>query len=61
MKAIREHIVRMAKDNARWGYARIQGELRKLGHAVAPSTIATTLKNAGVPPSPSGRLRGARS
>ena len=52
MKAIREHIVRLAKDNARWGYARIQGELRKLGHEVAPSTIATTLKNAGVPPSP---------
>jgi transposase InsO family protein len=52
MKAIREHIVRMAKENARWGYARIQGELRKLGHEVAPSTIATTLKNAGVPPSP---------
>jgi hypothetical protein len=32
MKAIRELIVRMAKDNARWGFARIQGELRKIGH-----------------------------
>jgi hypothetical protein len=39
MKSIREHIVRMAKENARWGYARIQGELRKLGHEVARSTI----------------------
>jgi len=52
MKAIREHIVRMANDNARWGYARIQGELRKLGHEVTPSTIAKALKDAGVPPSP---------
>ena len=51
MKAIREHIVRMAKDNARWGYARIQGELRKLGHKVARSTIAKTLQDHGVPPS----------
>jgi transposase InsO family protein len=52
MKAIREHIVRMAKDNAGWGYARIQGELRKLGHEVARTTVAKTLKDNGVPPSP---------
>jgi len=55
MKAIREHIVRMAKENARWGYARIHGELRKLGHEVAPSTIADALKRAGIPPSPQRR------
>ena len=52
MKTIREHIVRMARENARWGYARIQGELKKLGHQVARSTIAKALKDAGVPPSP---------
>lgn len=52
MKALRELIVRLAKDNARWGYVRIRGELRKLGHTAAPSTIAKTLKDAGVPPSP---------
>ena len=52
IKAIRDHIVRMAKDNARWGYVRIQGELKKLGHEVAASTIADTLKRAGIPPSP---------
>jgi putative transposase len=53
MQGIREQIVRMAKENAGWGYARIQGEIRKLGHEVALSTIAKALKDAGVPPSPS--------
>ncbi len=42
----------MARENASWGYCRIQGEMKKLGHSVARSTIATALKDAGVPPSP---------
>ena len=52
MKRIRELIVRMATDNASWGYCRIQGELKKLDHRVASSTIAKTLKDNGIPPSP---------
>ncbi len=52
MKAIRELIVGMAETNPSWGYCRIQGELKKLGHSVARSTIAKTLKEHGVPPSP---------
>ena len=52
MKAIRELILRLAKGNPTWGYLRIQGELKKLGHRVARTTIANTLKDAGVPPSP---------
>ena len=35
MKSIRELIVRMATDNSSWGYLRIRGELKKVGHAVA--------------------------
>tara|TARA_R110002073_G_scaffold101173_1_gene230011 strand:- start:202 stop:1269 length:1068 start_codon:yes stop_codon:yes gene_type:complete len=52
MKSIRELIVRMATDNSSWGYLRIRGELKKVGHRVAKTTIATTLKNNGIPPSP---------
>jgi transposase InsO family protein len=52
MKALRELIVRLARENPRWGYARIAGELRKLDHEVARSTIAKALRDQGVPPSP---------
>jgi putative transposase len=52
MKAIRALIVRMATNNSSWGYCRIQGELRKLNHCVAPSTIAKTLKEHGIQPAP---------
>ena len=52
MKAIRKLIVRMATDNSMWGYCRIQGELKKLHHRVAPSTIAKTLKEHGIRPAP---------
>ena len=52
MKAIRELIVRMATENANWGYLRIQGELKKVGHRVGRTTIATTLKDNGIEPSP---------
>jgi hypothetical protein len=48
---IRRLVIRMATDNPGWGYTRIQGALKNVGHRVARSTIASILKAAGIPPS----------
>jgi putative transposase len=49
---IQRLVVRMADDNPTWGYTRIQGALKNLGHRVGRSTIARILKARGVPPVP---------
>ena len=35
-----------------WGYRRIHGELVRLGYQVAPSTVWSILKRAGIDPAP---------
>jgi hypothetical protein len=45
-------VVRMAEENRRWGYRRIQGALSNLGHIVARTTIANILKRHGIEPVP---------
>ena len=50
--AIRGLIVRLARENPRWGYQRIHGELAGLDVIVSVSTIRRVLHRAGVDPSP---------
>jgi putative transposase len=52
MKHIRELILRFARDNCGWGYCRIEGALRNVGHRVSPSTIRNVLKQHGIKPAP---------
>ena len=49
---IRGLVVRMAEENPTWGYTRIQGALRNVGHRVGRSTIARILKAQGLSPVP---------
>ena len=49
---IRRLVVRMATENPTWGYTRIQGALKNVGHRVGRSTIARILNAHGLPPVP---------
>ena len=47
---IRQLAVRLARENPRWGYQRIVGELKGLGVVVSPTTVRNWLREAGLGP-----------
>jgi hypothetical protein len=52
LEVISDLVVRMARENPRWGYTRIQGALSNLGHRVGRTTVAGILKRNGIDPAP---------
>ena len=54
---ITDLVLRMARENASWGYDRIQGALANLGHIVAPNTVKNILKRDGIEPAPEREKR----
>jgi len=48
----RQLVLRFARENPRWGYLRLQGELAKLGYRVSASTIRSIVKRLGDGPAP---------
>ena len=56
-ETIRELVVRMATENPCWGYTRIRGALRNLGHDVGRNTVKRILAPHGIEPAPERRKR----
>jgi hypothetical protein len=49
---VQQLIVRLARENPRWGYQRIKGELLRLGVSASATAIKVTLRRYGLDPAP---------
>jgi transposase InsO family protein len=45
-------VLRLARENPRWGYLRVVGEMRKLGIAVSATSVRSILRRHGLGPAP---------
>jgi putative transposase len=50
--AIRKLVIRIATENPAWGHRRVQGEMVRLGHPIAASTVWQILHDASIGPAP---------
>jgi putative transposase len=55
-RELRDVVRRLARENPRWGYQRIVGELKGLGVSISATTVRTWLRAAGL--GPAGRRPG---
>jgi putative transposase len=49
---VQQLVVRLARENPRWGCQRIKGELLRLGVRISATAIRTTLRRHGLDPAP---------
>ena len=47
---IRELVLRLARENPRWGYQRVAGEIKGLGLTVSATTVRKILRESGIGP-----------
>jgi transposase InsO family protein len=55
---IEQLVIRMAEENATWGYRRIQGALANLGHRIDKLTVRNILRRHHLEPAPQRRRGG---
>jgi hypothetical protein len=49
---LRQLVLRVARENPRWGHRQIYGELAKLGYRISPTSIRRLLARARLEPAP---------